>query len=151
MFCLAVPAIADNKDIVTLKLQDVPAKTAIETLFKGTNKSYILDAKINTDKLITVSLVDCQWEKALGAILGALKLILKTDQSLYIIEPRPEPINIVSIDPVKLTNTPPEKSISFEKIQLQHMNGSELLEVLGYKDSQNTKQNNYLRNYYPSR
>ena len=76
-------------DTVTLELKDVDVTTAIESLFKGSGKNYIIEPGVY-GRIPTLSIKDVEFDQALRLITRTVGLTYRIDQGTYMITAKPQ-------------------------------------------------------------
>jgi len=80
-------------DTVTLELKDVDVTTAIESLFKGSGKNYVIEQGVY-GRIPTLSIKDVEFDQALRLITRSNGLTFRIDQGTYMISPKPAVTNM---------------------------------------------------------
>ena len=73
---------------VTLELKDVDVATAIESLFKGSGKNFVIEQGVY-GRIPTLSIKDVEFDAALRIITKTAGLVYRIDQGTYMIGVKP--------------------------------------------------------------
>jgi type II secretory pathway component HofQ len=123
---LSLPAYSQT---ITLDLKDAPVRTTLEMMFKQAGvKNYIIES--NVSGFVTMNLTEQPFENSLKLIMRAntnpLSYIKEND--VWIVKTR----QITENKPAPVIEVVKNKSQSFEKIPLNHIDPFDLIYVLGY-------------------
>ena len=115
---------------VSLDLKNVDATTALESLFKGSGKSYTVSAG-TMGQISAVSIKDVEFDQALKLICGIINMSYKLDGTTYVIVPKvtvPTTVNTTSV--VVTQPTVVTKPIVLEKFTLMYAGPQEILDII---------------------
>lgn len=137
-------------DTVTLELKDVDVTTAIESLFKGSGKNYVIEQGVY-GRIPTLSIKDVEFDQALRLITRSNGLTFRIDQGTYMISPKPAVTNMGTgmmgsmtpgamtpgagmMNPQTAATTTTTKPSVLEKFQLMYSSASDIEDII-YGDS----------------
>ncbi len=145
MQCSYVQADVVNK--CTIDLKDVDVVTAIEVLFKGTDKSFTVEGGVY-GTIPVLHLTDVEFEFALRTITRACGLQYKVNGGAYSISPKPKEITTPDYGPVlqykTSTTAVTTQKPTLDKFQLTHTGPANILNQLGTNNStQHSSGNSY--------
>lgn len=137
---------ADVVSKCTIDLKDVDVVTAIEVLFKGTDKSFTVEGGVY-GTIPVLHLTDVEFEFALRTITRACGLQYKVNGGAYSISPKPKEITPPDYGPVLQHNTRTTalsiQKPTLDKFQLIHTGPAKILNQLGINNSnQHSSTNN---------
>jgi len=147
-FCYAA---SDMDRSYTIDLKDVDCVTAIEALFKGSDKSFTVENG-SYGRMLTLHLKDVDFDSALRVITRACGLVFKINDGAYVISPKPTPIPTSDYNPVNVITKPQLTPIEtskpiLDKFQLTHTGPANILNQLGNNNStQHSSENSYRSN-----
>ncbi len=142
---------ADMDRSYTIDLKDVDSVTAIEALFKGSDKSLIVENG-SYGRMLTLHLKDVDFDTALRIITRACGLVYKINDGAYVISPKPTPIPTADFTPIDMNTRPRTTPIEtrkpiLDKFQLTHTGPANILNQLGTNNStQHSSGNSYRSN-----
>ena len=104
---------------ITLELKDVPIRSALETLFKGTGLNYVIDQNV-TGMVSSLTLRDETFDRALRVLLKSATppLTFRKDGEVYLIRTKEEPPPEMTPS-TPLENTYVEAPVTSEDIILE--------------------------------
>lgn len=129
--CAAAYA-ADTTGNVSLDLKDVDVRAAIESLFRGTGKSFTIDQEVQGTIAVLV-IRDAPFDTALKTLAKTAGLVYRLDNNIYLIQKKqvvPEVAAPVAQDTtVEIQETTTEETV-IDKIPLSNTGASELLSMM---------------------
>lgn len=120
---------------VTIHFRDAPIREALDTLFKGTGKSYVIEPGITG--MVTFSIKDTPFATALHTILKANGLTCNVESGVYVIGrkiEKPEPYT--PYQPVDLPGPVSESRIVVDKISIDYADVLEIAAILSLQQVQ---------------
>ncbi len=129
--CAAAYA-ADSTGNVSLDLKDVDVRAAIESLFRGTGKSFTIDQEVQ-GTIPSVVIRDVPFDVALKTLARTAGLIYRVDTGIYLIQKKqvvPDvAAPVVQDTTVEVQATTTEETV-IDKIPLSNTGASELLGMM---------------------
>lgn len=145
-------------DTVTLELKDVDVTTAIESLFKGSGKNFIIEPGV-FGRIPTLSIKDVEFEQALKLITRTAGLTFRIDTGTYMVGLKPVStgqtgirnmgdgpgINMGSMPGANQLGAQPVTAVkpaTLEKFTLTYTGPQDILYFIGGGNSNNGNNNN---------
>ena len=127
-------AAADREDRVTIELKDVDVRSAIEALFKGKDRNYVIDADAK-GTVPAASFTDVPFLTALKQLTRSAGLVFRVgDNNVYVITKRAETTPSRKLAPSPIPDdylgSTTESEFRIDKVMLSHTSGTELLAML---------------------
>ncbi|MDI6828267.1 MAG: hypothetical protein QME62_07280 [Armatimonadota bacterium] len=122
--------IGKEDPLVTIQFRDTPIKSALEALFKGTDRGYVLET--GTNGLVTCSIQDTPFDKALNSVLRSAGCTHRIENGIYIIGPKKqESQTYVQQEPWVTESEQPKAKTRVVKIPLQFVDCLDIANILG--------------------
>ncbi|MDH7482127.1 MAG: hypothetical protein QHH26_09180 [Armatimonadota bacterium] len=142
-----IQATDSEEPLVTVQFRDTPIKSAIEVLFRGTNRGYVLES--GTNGLVTCSIKDTPFDQALNAVLRSAGCTHRIENGVYIICPKKQETQIYAQqEPWVKEQEQSKPKTRVVKIPIQFVDCLDIANILGVETM---RPRNWFGGGYPSR
>lgn len=147
MICSVALAAEEDNSPVTLDLKDADVRSAIESLFRGRNRNFSISQDV-AGSIPSLSITGVPFDQALKSLLKSAGLVYRVENSVYMINKKPDTSATATLDAAALTagdsatidETTTVESI-IDKVPLNNTGASQILAIM--QGSNNNSNNSY--------
>jgi hypothetical protein len=143
---LTTTSYAQTEQNISIELNSIDIRSAIETIFKNSGKNFAISADVQ-GTTGTISFTNVPFDTALRNLLSSSNLVYRIIDEIYQISTKSQKIStnllaipLVEISPIIETTT--TKDIIIDKISLNYLSPSEILALLGNSGNNGSAHNN---------